>query len=138
MLQSPPNGRGDRRRGLALLAAVALGLVAGEALAHHGFGPYDYVHRIKMTGTVIDWRWTNPHVGLTIRASQAGGPPQIWTLEGLSPAMLASRGWSKASFKPGDRIIVQAAPHNQGGRRGALTAMAYADGRKPPAKVAKP
>lgn len=46
-----------------LKGAVALGLLLtpASAPAHHSFAMFDRAHPIKISGTIKEFQWVNPH-----------------------------------------------------------------------------
>lgn len=64
-----------RFRGLAL-GALGVGALAASApaLPHHSFAMFDHDHQVKLTGTVHQFEWSNPHVYIEMDASDAGAP----------------------------------------------------------------
>ncbi|HWM69353.1 MAG TPA: DUF6152 family protein [Steroidobacteraceae bacterium] len=100
-----------------VLAAV----LTAPAFAHHSFAMFDFNNTVTFNATVTEFRWTNPHVVLLVEASpKPGAPPQIWSMELTSPGNLTRMGWSRKSFKPGDRIELQFNPLRDGKHGGAF------------------
>ena len=62
-------------------AALAAGLIAAPAFAHHSFAMFDHDHQVRMTGKVKDFRWQNPHVYIELTAPDAKGETRNWTIE---------------------------------------------------------
>ena len=103
--------------------AIATGVLAAAlpALAHHSFAMFDFSSTVTLKGTVKEFRWTNPHVVLLVTAApKAGEPEQDWTMELTSPGNLTRIGWSRHSFKPGDRIELSFNPLRDGRHGGAF------------------
>ena len=61
------NGRG-LIPGLTL-AALGLGIVL-PAFAHHSFALFDHKNRVTVTGTVLKFEWTNPHVFIQLEVPE--------------------------------------------------------------------
>jgi hypothetical protein len=98
------------------------------ALAHHSFAMFDFNNDLTFKGTVKEFRWTNPHVALLVEGSpQAGEPPQLWSMELTSPGNLTRIGWSRHSFKPGDRIELEFNPLRDGKHGGAFRKATFLD-----------
>lgn len=112
------------RRQMIARAALGLGaLLAGSsaAVAHHSFAMFDFSKTQMLKGTVQEFRWTNPHVTLLVATTPAGGgPAEIWSMELTSPGNLTRVGWSRHSFKPGDRIELEFFPLRDGKHGGAF------------------
>jgi Family of unknown function (DUF6152) len=101
------------------LMSVVMGAL--PALAHHSFAMFDFNKSITFKGTVKEFRWTNPHVALLVEGSPTPGqPPEVWSMELTSPGNLTRMGWSRHSFKPGDRIELEFNPLRDGKHGGAF------------------
>lgn len=96
---------------LVLCGAPFAGI--GAAAAHHSMAMYDHNKVVTIDGTVVEMRWSNPHVVLIV-ASKAGDGRQAatWTLETSSPVRLERElGWSANALRPGDHVKVELNPH---------------------------
>jgi hypothetical protein len=88
---------------------------------------FDKSKIMVLNGTVVELRWTNPHVHLVLNGTvKAGEPPAVWLIETTSPANLQrTGGWGRTALKPGDRVRVEFAPLRdddaRGGRLGKVT-----------------
>ena len=115
---------------LAALACVAAVAFAAPALAHHSFAMFDSGKNIKMTGTVKELEWTNPHSWLrVVIMDQATGKPMNWAFEMGPPAQQIRRGWKPDSLKPGDTVTLTMHPLKDGSRGGQLVDATLPDGR---------
>ena len=56
---------------LALAGSIILAS-ASQALAHHSAAAYDTAKEVRVTGTVLQYRFANPHVYLTQPAQWSG------------------------------------------------------------------
>jgi hypothetical protein len=105
--------------GIAVWAAALT--VALPALAHHSFAMFDFSNTMTFKGMVTEFRWTNPHVILLVSAApKAGAAEEVWSMELTSPGNLTRMGWSRRSFKPGDRIELEFNPLRDGKHGGAF------------------
>jgi hypothetical protein len=85
-----------------------MALTAGAAQAHHSFAAFfDPAKSVTVTGTVTEFAFTNPHgiIALTVKA--ANGSTQEWRAETNAPVVLARRGWSRTSVKPGEVLTLE-------------------------------
>jgi hypothetical protein len=90
-------------------------LAAGSAYAHHSAPVfYKIDERMTVSGTVTEFRFTNPHAILKLDVVAENGEKQQWTAETTSPSILRRRGWSQASFKPGDQVKLEGMPSVDG------------------------
>jgi hypothetical protein len=90
-------------------------LAAGGAYAHHSAPVfYKIDERMTVSGTVTEFRFTNPHAILKLDVVAENGEKQQWTAETTSPSILRRRGWSQESFKPGDKVKLEGMPSVDG------------------------
>lgn len=112
------------------LAAIAACAIAAPALAHHSFAMFDSEKSIKVTGTVKELEWTNPHSWLRVMVvDQATGKPVQWAFEMGPPQQQIRRGWKPDSLKPGDTVSLTMHPLKDGARGGQLVDATLPDGR---------
>ena len=112
---------------LALLVAFG---AAAPAAAHHSFATYDTSRIETVVGTVREFQWVNPHTWIYLSARDANGAMHDIGIEGNSIVNLKREGWSKDTFKPGDKVTVNYHPHKDGTPGGAFLAAVTASGRK--------
>jgi Family of unknown function (DUF6152) len=95
-------------KSIGALAAFAL-LAAGisEVAAHHSASMFDFSRTMMMKGSVVELRWVNPHVTLTVNGSVGEEPPAEWLMETTSPGNLVRvGGWRRDVVKPGDQVEI--------------------------------
>ena len=90
-----------------LIAAL---LAATPAFAHHSLTGYDSSRQVVVDGTVVEFRFAHPHPFLMVRAAVDGGKPETWQLEMDNLWELAEIGFTKTSFKPGERVVGRGSP----------------------------
>jgi hypothetical protein len=94
---------------------AALMLAAGAARPHHSAPVFYKVdERATVSGTVTEFRFSNPHAILKFEVVAADGEKQQWTAETTSPSILRRRGWSQASFAPGEKVKLEGMPSLDG------------------------
>ncbi|MGH8148398.1 MAG: DUF6152 family protein [Steroidobacteraceae bacterium] len=123
--------RSRKLAGVAVCAAVAGAgwlALARPASAHHSFALFDHVHRITVTGTVVKFDWTNPHVYIHLRVPE-GPTTRAYTVECASPNVLTRVGWKYGDIKTGDRVSLLINPLRDGKPGGMLERATLADGR---------
>ena len=94
------------------VAAFVLAAVV-PAGAHHPFTPYyDASTLVSVTGVVVEFRVTNPHVALIVDVTAPGGRSGRWAFEGFPPNAFVRRGPTdfREKLRPGTRITISAWP----------------------------
>lgn len=97
-----------RQRLLVLvLSAIGLAAAAGPAFSHHGTAAYDTTKTVTVTGTVTEFRFTNPHVLVYWETKDEAGNIQKWSGERSGPnSMARNAGWNRNTIKPGDQVTI--------------------------------
>lgn len=95
-------------------ASMVLLTVASPLLAHHGGAQYDAKNPVTVTGTVTEFRFTNPHVQIHFDTKNESGSVDKWVAETASPQRLFSFGWNAKTLKAGDKITVTGAQLKDG------------------------
>jgi Family of unknown function (DUF6152) len=117
---------------LAVLTA-GLGMFAatGPAWAHHSFAAeFDDKKPITLNGVVTKVEWMNPHAHFMIDVTDNTGKVTSWDLELGSPNVLLREGWTRASLKMGDQVIVEGSLAKDGSNLANARRVTFADGRK--------
>jgi hypothetical protein len=118
--------------------AIAVLLAAGSVLAHHSFAMFDQSRTITLQGTVRDFRWTNPHVFIELRVSNANGADEDWSIEMSSPEHLARAGWRPGTLKPGDALTLDIHPLIDGDKGGQYLSGSGPNGPLPGSRLRVP
>jgi hypothetical protein len=101
----------------ALAVAATLTLTVS---AHHGSAEYDTSREITVSGTVKEWRWTQPHTWVVLNVTKAGGVVEEWNGEGPPLTWATERGWSTASLKAGESVRLVMYPSRTQARGGLV------------------
>jgi hypothetical protein len=113
------------------LAAAAMAASMSAALsAHHSFAPFNLTTEKTLTGTIKSFDWTNPHTWIWIDVADEKGAVKTWGVEGMSPNYLSRRGWTKNTFKPGDKATIVVRPMRDGSPGGMFVRATLADGKE--------
>ncbi len=105
---------------------IALGLIAAAscltlpASAHHSFAMFDSTQVRTITGQVVQFRWSNPHVALFVQEDGTSGRAGVWAIELTSPGNLRRLGWSRTTLEPRDRVQVEMNPMRDGRQGGGF------------------
>src|SRR5580700_4516277 len=112
-------------------AAAALLLATIRISAHHAFAAeYDENKRVTVSGTVADFKWTNPHAWLYVEGKDESGKVTSWGFEMGSPNGLVRRGWNRTDVKKGDQVTVEGYRAKDGSKVANALTVTIADGRK--------
>ena len=112
-----------------LMIAALLGLTLFGAQAHHSYASFEMDKSITIEGVVTKWEWTNPHTFLYLNVKAADGSVQAWEIESVSPSMLGKAGFSRDTFKVGEKISVKFSPHRTKPNFGAYQSATLPDGK---------
>ena len=110
------------------LLMLGLGAIL-PAFAHHSFALFDHQNRVTLTGTVIKFEWTNPHVFIQLEVAD-GAANKHYTVECASPNVLTRVGWKFNDVKQGDKVTLLINPLRNGQLGGMLEKVTLADGRE--------
>ena len=116
-------------------------LAATSALAHHGFSMFDLQKDVTYTGTVVEYNWENPHTHIIVKVEPGTADPSTvgtWDIECQSIAIMFRQGWTKESYKPGDKITVVAHPLKNGMKGASIFYAVKADGSRLYGDIARP
>lgn len=112
-----------------LCGVLALLVLATSAAAHHSAAAFDTTREVSLKGTVVMWRWTNPHCLMTFDVTDDSGKVTRWTAETSNPTDMGRRGWVRNSVKTGDVVTVALQPARNGAPLGRILHVTHADGQ---------
>jgi hypothetical protein len=93
--------------GLACSLSLA---VAAPALAHHSAAAFDTQKEVKLTGSIVSYRFANPHVYLTLQVKKEDGSTVRTEVEAGAASVLNGLGFNKNSVKVGEVVTVVGNP----------------------------
>ena len=110
---------------LALVAVFAV--PGGPVLAHHSSGLMD--NKVTtMSGTVVEYRWRNPHVILVWDTKTTDGKVVRWTGELASVTSMMADGMTKDTIKAGDEVRISCNVHKLGEPTAVIKGLAKPNG----------
>ena len=110
---------------------VAAGFLSASVplFAHHGTTVFDMSKPVAIKGSVTEWDWSNPHCLLQFDVKSENGQVAHWIAETQNPANMVYEGWGKASFKPGDEVMVTLYPAKNGKPFGRIDQVVLPSGK---------
>jgi len=112
-------------------AAAVLPLAVLRISAHHAFAAeYDENQLFTVSGTVTEFKWTNPHASLYVDGKGESAKVTRWSLEMGSPNGLLHRGWKRTDLKQGDPVTVEGYRAKKSSNVANVRTVTPPDGRK--------
>ena len=93
-------------------AALTVGFVSTDTLAHHSFSMFDNTKLQNVTGTVKEFEYINPHSWLHVATE--GERSATWSFEMGGTGALTRDGWTRDTVKVGDKVTVSFHPLRDG------------------------
>jgi hypothetical protein len=113
-----------------MVAALA-GMMAVSAAAHHSFSAeYDSNRPLKLTGQVVEMKWSNPHAWIYINVKGKDGKLVKWAWETGGANSLFRRGWRKEDLPAGTVLVVDGYQARNGSTTANATSITFPDGRR--------
>jgi hypothetical protein len=121
------------KKGVCLAALVMLTLwsTVVSVSAHHTW-PVSYSKLVKVTGTVTEVKWVNPHPMITLQVRNGDGVVETWLVGGPAPSRMQANGWTMSTVKPGDVITGIGYQYQDGEKVIRLEKVVLADGKEMP------
>jgi hypothetical protein len=102
---------------------------SAPAFVHHSGAMFDRTRTLKITGTVTEFVWTNPHASFKLDVVGSDGKTESWDIEMNGPSNLIPVGWKRTTLKPGDKVTVTVNPLRDGRPGGWYISVTLPDGR---------
>jgi hypothetical protein len=118
------------KHALILSLGAALALLATTAGAHHSPVLFDRSVTRTLTGTVVEFAWTNPHASIQLDVPDDRGGTVRWGVELGSPNSMVKSGWKSTILKAGDKVTVVVNPLKSGEPGGIFVSVTLADGKR--------
>ena len=87
-------------------ALLAIALLPGPALAHHGWSGYDSDKTLNLTGTIREAGYEHPHGYMRLEV-----PGKTWLVVLAPPSRMENRGLQRAALTPGKTATVVGYPN---------------------------
>src|SRR5262245_43108055 len=113
-----------------LLTASLCALLCGfSAFAHHSPVVFDRTKEVKLSGTVTEFRWSNPHSWIELSVPNDKGTTDAWSVEMGSPTSLVKAGWKSTIIKSGDKVTVVIHPLRTEEKAGQFVSITLPNGQ---------
>ena len=118
---------------LTLGLSIGLCLATGTGIslsAHHSFAAeFDDTKPVKVTGTITNVEWKNPHIWFYVEVKNPDGTVTNWGFAGGAPGQLMRRGITKDQLKLGETIVVEGFRAKDGSSNASGGRVTFPDGR---------
>jgi hypothetical protein len=120
-----------RRVSFIGIVAALLMLATLPADAHHSFSAeYDANKPLKVTGTLSEMRWSNPHAWIYIDVKGKDGKVVKWAWETGGANALYRRGWRKQDLVAGTVLVIDGFQARNGTPTANATSITFTDGKR--------
>ena len=109
---------------IVLLGSTISGVVA----AHHSTVGQIEEEITEIAGTVKEFQFKNPHSWIQVIVADDTGTEVEWSVEWLIPNILMRQGYTPATFRPGDRVVMHLRRHVSGAPMGEFEGAKKDDG----------
>jgi hypothetical protein len=92
------------------LACSLLLAPGAPALAHHSAAAFDTRQEVKVTGTVTDYRFRNPHIYMVLQVRKPDGSVVAMEVEAGAASVLNPLGFNRDSVAVGDVVTIVGNP----------------------------
>jgi hypothetical protein len=93
-----------------ILACSICVLLAAPVFAHHSAAAYDTQKDIKITGTITEYRFKNPHIYMMLQVKKPDGSTTPMEVEAGAASVLSPLGFTKDSVAVGDVVTIAGNP----------------------------
>ena len=113
----------------SLWAVLMLVALAAPVFGHHSeAAEYDSTKPVKVSGTLKQVEWQNPHVWFYVDVKDENGEMTTWGFSSAPPGALMRRGITKDALKIGAVVTVEGSRARDGSNNASGRNVRYADG----------
>src|SRR5262245_27131918 len=98
------------KKNAIILSACALVTMAVPVAAHHSAAAFDNQKKVSVTGKVVEYRYMNPHIYMTLEVTKDDGTKQRMEVEAGAASVLNGLGFTRDKLKVGDIVTIAGAP----------------------------
>lgn len=111
------------------LTLILIALFGSLAIAHHSIAGFDSKKEVNIRGTVVEFRWRNPHILILWETKDASGKAVQWSGEMASPTTMMQLGMNRNSLQQGDEAVFTFHPSLTNNPIALVTKIVRADGK---------
>ena len=102
-----------KRLFVARLAIMSVFIVSTglHLMAHHGWADFDRSKKVKISGTIIESKYENPHCFAKVKAEEGE-----WAIELSAVPRMKRSGITAEMIKPGTHVTLVGHPHKNKAR----------------------
>ena len=93
-----------------LLVCSLVGSLSAPVLAHHSAAAYNTQQEVKVTGTVREYKFKNPHVYMMLQVRKDDGSTSMMEVEAGAASVLNPLGFTRDSIAVGDVVTITGNP----------------------------
>lgn len=93
-----------------LLVSLAAGAFSAPLSAHHSAAAYNTQQEVKVTGTIRQYSFKNPHVYMSVQVKKDDGTMALMEVEAGAASVLNPLGFTKDSVAVGDVVTITGNP----------------------------
>jgi hypothetical protein len=113
-----------RLRKILACASLGAALIATPTTAHHSGAMFDQTKLISLDGTLVTYKFIQPHSWLTIDARRDKETKvERWDIEAASTTTMRRMGITPDVIKPGMKLTLGVHPLRDGRRGGSLVSV---------------
>jgi hypothetical protein len=102
--------------------------LSASIFAHHGIRNFDHDSELRLSGTITDLAFVNPHSWIYFDVTAEDGGVSNWRCEMRAATALRRSGWSPEIFTVGKRIEITASPERDGSNTCYMSTIVFEDG----------